>query len=89
MFNMYELEIIDRKYFDVLQMDIYDVTLRSKNTGHYWRLHSPVMDSGECGIFHKHFRQNDFHKQCRAKSLRRAIKIIKDHDRYQIEVRGG
>lgn len=34
------------------------------------------------------YNRCDFHRQRQAKSLRQAIKIIKDHDRYQIEVRG-
>ncbi|MBQ9989962.1 MAG: hypothetical protein IJP31_03335 [Lachnospiraceae bacterium] len=41
MFDANELETLDAKYFTIIYRDPYDVTIRSKNTGHYWSLHSP------------------------------------------------
>lgn len=35
MFSPQQLTSLDRNYFDVILADPYDVTLRSKNTGHY------------------------------------------------------
>ena len=90
MFREDEMARIDRKYFDVLQMDIYDVTLRSKNTGHIWNLHSQgYSDLEQVRVFHKHRAYHRFHYQRSVMNLKQAIKMIKDHDRFQIEVRGG
>ena len=41
MFDARELESLDATYFTVLYKDPFDVTIRSKNTGHFWSLHSP------------------------------------------------
>ena len=36
MFDARELESLDATYFTVLYKDPFDVTIRSKNTGHFW-----------------------------------------------------
>ena len=36
MFSKEELKSLDRKYFAVIVADEYDVTVMSRNTGHYW-----------------------------------------------------
>ena len=41
MFDANELASLDLNYFTVIYKDIYDVTIKSNNTGHYWSLHSP------------------------------------------------
>ena len=37
MFDVNELASLDSNYFTVIYKDIYDVTIKSNNTGHYWR----------------------------------------------------
>lgn len=87
MFDMKELEALDQKYFTVIYKDIYDVTIRSNNTGHYWSLHSPdYPGSGFVAIFHSHSAE-PFHAHGRANSLRQAIQSIKSHDRWQMKGR--
>ena len=39
MFDSDQLTAIDAEYFNVITVDEYDVTLQSRNTGHYWYLH--------------------------------------------------
>ena len=39
MFNKEHLDKIDRNYFNVIIADDRNVTLQSRNTGHYWYLH--------------------------------------------------
>lgn len=89
MFTEEELQSIDTKYFMMITVDPYDVTIQSRNTGHYWYLHSTGYPTeGACIIFHKHRYQHPYHQHGRARTLRRAVKSIKNHDIYQIKVRG-
>ena len=89
MFTTEELQEIDAKYFRMIVLDPYDLTIQSKCTGHYWHLHSTGYPNDvSCIIFHKHRYQHPYHQHGRARTLRQAIKSIKDHDVYQITVRG-
>ena len=38
MFSERELKGLDRGYFNIIMANDYDLTLMSKNTGHYWYL---------------------------------------------------
>ena len=40
MFSNEDLQYLDPKYFSIITTDAYDVTIMSRNTGHYWYLHS-------------------------------------------------
>ena len=40
MFSQEELKSVDSRYFNIITVDDYDVTIQSRNTGHYWYLHS-------------------------------------------------
>ncbi|MCR4691303.1 MAG: hypothetical protein K5739_08160 [Lachnospiraceae bacterium] len=87
MFDMNDLATLDDRYFCILYKDPYDVTIRSKNTGHYWSLHSPdCPDRGVVVIFHAH-HIGPFHTHGRANSLRQAVRSIKSHDRWQLQGR--
>lgn len=84
MFDLKQLESIDRNYFNVIVASEYDVTIQSKNTGHYWYLHSTdAPGSNACIIFHKHKFSHPYHQHGRGNSLRQAIKSIQRHDRWQ------
>nr|WP_243426953.1 hypothetical protein [Mediterraneibacter glycyrrhizinilyticus] len=41
MFSPEDLQSLDRNYFSVIVADEYDVTIMSRNTGHFWYLHNP------------------------------------------------
>lgn len=41
MFNSEDLKCLDPKYFNIITTAAYDVTIMSRNTGHYWHLHNP------------------------------------------------
>lgn len=65
-----------------------DITIQSRNTGHYWYLHCteyPMEQS--LIIFHKHFFKCPYHQHGRANTLNQAVRSIKGHDKYQLEVR--
>ena len=67
------------KYFSIISVDDYDVTIMSRNTGHIWYLHNPEYPGeGTVIIFHKHKASHPYHQHGRAKSLRQAVRSIKD-----------
>ena len=92
MYTQQELDAIDRKYFAVIIADQYDVTLMSKNTGHYWHLHNPEYpEQGTVIIFHSHQADKSgrvrYHLHGRANTLRQAVRSIRGHDRWQMNGR--
>lgn len=55
MFSTEELGCLDPNYFVIIVKNPYDVTIKSKNTGHYWYLHNPEYpEQGTVIIFHKY-----------------------------------
>ena len=36
MFSNEDLKCLDPEYFSIITTDAYDVTIMSRNTGHYW-----------------------------------------------------
>ena len=88
MFEAEQLSRIDSKYFNTIIVDDYDVTIQSRNTGHYWYLHCTGYPSEEnCVIFHKHQFRHPYHKHGRARTLRQAVKEIQKHDERQMNGR--
>ena len=58
MFDEISLKKIDAKYFNIILLDNKDITLQSRNTGHYWYLHcTEYPEEQSLIIFHKHFFQ--------------------------------
>ena len=41
MFDTNDLRQLDPKYFVIINVSDYDVTVMSRNTGHYWYIHDP------------------------------------------------
>ncbi|MBO6205922.1 MAG: hypothetical protein J6O73_03185 [Lachnospiraceae bacterium] len=88
MFSREELQSLDPKYFDIITVDECDVTIMSRNTGHYWYLHNPEYpDKGTVIIFHRHRGSHPYHLHGRANTLRQAVRSIKGHDRWQMQGR--
>ena len=79
MFSTEELNSLDRKYFNVIAVNDYDVTIMSRNTGHYWYLHNSE--------FHRHNGNMPYHFQRHEKNLRTAVRYIRKHDRFQMNGR--
>ena len=53
MFSREELQALDPAYFNIITADEFDVTIMSRNTGHYWYLHNPEYpNKGTVIIFH-------------------------------------
>lgn len=88
MFEQKSLDKTDGDYFNIIIADSQDVTIQSRNTGHYWYLHCAGYPTEEAlVIFHKHRFKDGYHQHGHARSLRQAIKSIVRHDDYQLNVR--
>lgn len=83
MFDTKDLEAISQEYFNIICTSEYDVTVQSKNTGHFWYLHNVTQpNANACVIFHKHKYSHPYHLHGRAKTLRQAIRNIQSHDKW-------
>ena len=77
MFNTEDSKCLDSQYFNIIAVDDYDVTIMSRNTGHYWYLHNPEYpEEGTVIIFHKHKFSHPYHQHGRANTLRRLRVVI-------------
>lgn len=88
MFHVKEINSIDLSYFELIQCSLLTITIRSKNSGHYW--HIEHLDYGHfksCRIYHRHNEKKSYHLQGYAPTLKEVIQTIKDHDYYQINIR--
>ncbi|MBR5177715.1 MAG: hypothetical protein IKW90_02795 [Lachnospiraceae bacterium] len=89
MFDANDLMCLDTKYFQIINVNEYDVTVMSRNTGHYWYLHNPEYPKrGTVIIFHSHHADRTgrvrYHLHGKANTLRQAVKSIRGHDRWQM-----
>lgn len=81
MFDSEQLKQVDPAYFNIILADDMDVTIQSRNTGHYWYLHcTGYPTEGSCMIFHKHRFSHPYHQHGRENSLRQAIRSIQKAD---------
>ena len=88
MFNSDDLKCLDPAYFNIIAVDDYDVTIMSRNTGHYWYIHNCEWpDVGSVVVFHKHRYQHPYYQHNRANTLSQAVRSIKRHDRWQMNGR--
>lgn len=88
MFHERDKQVLDKFYFNIVQTGAYDVTIQSKNTGHFWYIHNPEIPREDtCIIFHKHRVSYPYHRHGKARNLRQAIRKIKGHDVFQMNGR--
>ena len=88
MYTRQELEEIDRRYFEVIIADEYDVILMSRNTRHVWYLRNVELSDGEVTIIlHKHQVSDPYHAHGRNRTMKQAIRDIKKHDLFQMNGR--
>ncbi len=88
MFDTKDLECLDPEYFNIIMANEYDVTVMSRNTGHYWYIHCTGLEGkAACIVFHKHKFSHPYHLHGRKNSLKQAIQSIKSYDKWQINGR--
>ena len=64
MFSAEDLKVLDPKYFSIITVSDYDVTIMSRNTGHIWYIHNPEYPGeGTCIIFHKHKASHPYEQE--------------------------
>ena len=85
MFTAEDLKWLDKKYFAIIAVDDCDLTIMSKNTGHYWYLHNP--ETGVLVLFHRHTGRDPYHYQRRENTVHTAVQYIRKHDRFQMNGR--
>ena len=57
-----ELKKVEGNYFEVLQAGVFVITLKSKNTGHYWHLLEREYPTfRHFVIYHKHNVSDEYH----------------------------
>ena len=86
MISSEDLKCLDPGFFNIIAVDDYDVTVMSRNTGHYWYLHSPEYPGEGTAviIFHKHKYSHPYHQHGRTNTLRQAVRGIKSHDKCKM-----
>ncbi len=83
-----ELKELKGNYFDVLQAGAFAITLKSKNTGHYWHLLEREYPTfRHFAIYHKHNAVDAYHAQGTARDLATAVSRIMSHDEFQMNGR--
>lgn len=88
MFHERDMGVLDKSYFNIVLTGEYDVTVQSKNTGHFWYIHNlEFPEEDACIIFHKHRASHPYHRHGKAKNLRQAVRKIKRHDVFQMNGR--
>lgn len=85
MFQLIDLNDVDRSYFEVIIINPAEVTVMSKNTRHVWYIHnSEFPTESSCVIYHKHKVADAYHIHGKAASLQSALNQIKKHDSWVI-----
>ena len=89
MFDANDLKWLDPRYFIIINTSDYDVTVMSRNTGHYWYIHDPdCPDRQVLAMFHRHHGGSEpYHFQRHEPTVRQAVRYIRKHDRFQMNGR--
>ena len=80
-----DISSIDTSYFEIAEVKDYTLTLRSKNTGHYWALLERIANGHRTFLIsHRHHEKDSYHFQnIRGNadgSIHAAIEYIMHHD---------
>lgn len=87
MFSISELRQIDKNYFEVHDATAYQVTVKSRCTGHFWHMLSREYNGKtSVVIYHKHHSYDEYHMHGNAWTLEKAFAAIRRHDSYQQSV---
>ncbi len=75
-----EIALINKKNYEILRTDHVSVLLRSKITGHIWRIVSQEMVGRQFLVEHKHHSADSFHTQLTTRTIKNALAKIEAHD---------
>lgn len=88
MFKKTELLLVNSVYFILLKLNSFCITLRSKNTGHFW--HITVQEYGKVRrfeLYHRHKETDEYHLHGHAGSLEALLASIKQHNLFHLNGR--
>lgn len=71
-------------YFDILASEPEKLLLRSRNTGHIWKI---TREEDCIRLWHKHCERDPFHRHAVFVTLEYALYEILYHDQYQLNGR--
>ena len=81
-----DIEIVDKEYFEIVEVKDFILVLRSKSTGHYWCLLEQMCNGHRTfRISHRHKKTSPYHFQRNKPSVAACCEYIKSHDAYQLE----
>lgn len=85
-FSRKEVSLISQEYFEILKIATCYIEIKSKNTGHCWRICKPGRHSAySIEIYHKHSHETPvYHLHRRKSTMWGTIEEIKKHDQYQM-----
>lgn len=64
MFDAIDFKYLDSRYFNIITVNEYDVTIMSWNTDHYWYLQNPeYSERGMVIIFYKYKASHPYHQR--------------------------
>ena len=81
-----DIEAIDKQYFEIIRMNSYYVTLRSRNTRHEWHLLERIANGHRTFVIsHRHKASEPFHLQRNRTTIKDCCAYIKSHDAFQMQ----
>lgn len=87
MFSAKELNI-DSQYFEIIGLSALCVTIRSRNTGHFWHIvNADLNNHRSCRIYHRHQDYGSYHLHGHKRTLKLCLKDIQEHDAFQLNGR--
>ena len=85
MIEQSDIEIVDKEYFETIEIKEYTIVIRSLSTGHYWCLLEQIYNGCRTfQILHKHKEAEPYHPQKNRPSVLACCDYIKSHDAYQL-----
>lgn len=83
MYSVKDYQLINKYYFNIIELHPYCIVIQSKNTKHYWKIQSYVNSSR---LYHKHKLEYEWHEQKFGSGIKHnvagAIQSITAHDTY-------
>lgn len=80
-------DLITLPYFTILDWKENSYEIQSNNTKHYWRI--TMVNPQYHELFHKHNKEDKYHKQTSLRSLYEIVLEIISHDEFQLRGRKG
>lgn len=90
MFTTVEMRLFNDDYFTIIRTEENYIEVLSNNTKHQWVILKKPQDLGMSVIlYHKHSSEKKYyHKHWKARSVKKVVEKLKEHDVYVMEKEG-